>query len=278
MAVQSHWFSVGGLVCWGEAGVGAVATQATVELSYGPQGLERLRGGASASAALAELTAADPHQESRQVAIVDAKGGIAAHTGAECMAYAGHVLRDHHSCQANLMASEAVWPAMSEAFEGAGGDLSGRLLDALDAGEAAGGDVRGRQSAAILVVPGEGEPWARSVELRVEDHPEPLAELRRLVELNAAYVIAGEGDQLTAEGDHRAAADRYLTAYESAPDHPELEFWAALALIQVGDRGRGLSHLRATIERDCGWRELLERLEPSVSPVAEEARRLLGEG
>ena len=275
VAVQSHWFSVGALVTWAETGVGAVATQANVEVAHGPNGLARLRGGASAGAALEALIAADPQAATRQVAIVDAAGTVAAHTGAECMAFAGHVAGEHHCCQANMMASDRVWPAMSEAFAAAPGGLTSRLLDALDAGEAAGGDVRGRQSAAILVAPAQGEPWETIVDLRVEDHPEPLAELRRLVGLHDAYVLAGEGDELSGRGDHAAAAERYVSAYERAPECVELEFWAGLALLGAGERERGLSHLRATIARDRGWRELLDRLEPSTSPVAAEARRLL---
>jgi uncharacterized Ntn-hydrolase superfamily protein len=278
VAVQSHWFSVGALVTWAEAGVGAVATQANVDVSYDPNGLARLRDGDSAGAALEALTAADPHAQVRQVAIVDSAGQVAAHTGAECMDFAGQALGEHHSCQANMMAGEAVWPAMSETFTASSGGLTSRLLAALDAGEAAGGDVRGRQSAAILIVPGAGEPWETIVDLRVEDHPEPLAELRRLVGVHDAYVLAGEADELSGAGDHTAAAEKYVAAYGRAPDYVELEFWAGLALIQVGDRDRGLAHLRATIERDPGWRELLDRLEPAAAPAAEEARRLLDAG
>jgi uncharacterized Ntn-hydrolase superfamily protein len=275
VAVQSHWFSVGSLVTWAEAGVGAVATQANVEISYGQLGLGRLRSGESAAAALDALTAADPQAATRQVAVVDAGGGVAAHTGADCMAYAGHAVGEHHSCQANLMGGEGVWSAMSESFAGAGGDLTARLLGALDAGEAAGGDVRGRQSAALLVVPGAGERWETIVELRVEDDPDPLDELRRLVDLHDAYVLAGEGDEFSARGDHAAAGDKYVSAFERAPQAVELEFWAGLYLVQMGQRERGLTHLRSTIERNRGWRELLDRLEPASAPAAAEARRLL---
>jgi uncharacterized Ntn-hydrolase superfamily protein len=176
------------------------------------------------------------------------------------------------------MARETVPAAMVAGFQAAEGDLAERLLAALDAAEGEGGDVRGRQSAAILVVPGAGEPWETIVDLRVEDHPEPLAELRRLVGVHDAYVLAGEGDELSGAGDHAAAAEKYVAAYERAPDYVELEFWAGLALIQVGDRGRGLARLRSAIERDRGWRELLDRLEPSAAPAAEEARRLLDAG
>ena len=244
VAVQSHWFSVGSLVVWAQAGVGAVATQANVEVSYGPMGLEGMRAGAPASETLQSLVRADAQAAVRQVAMVDSRGETAAHTGGDCMDFAGHVVGEHHSCQANLMDSGAVWPAMSEAFTESAGGLTERLLDALDAGEAAGGDVRGRQSAAILVVPSDGSPWETIADLRVEDHPEPLIELRRLAGLHDAYVLAGEGDRLAGEGDHAAAAAMYVSAFERAPGCVELEFWAGLALVQIGDGDRGVAHLR----------------------------------
>jgi uncharacterized Ntn-hydrolase superfamily protein len=165
---------------------------------------------------------------------------------------------------------------MSAAFEAREGSLAERLLDALDAGEAAGGDVRGRQSAAILVVPAEGEPWERVVELRVEDDPEPLAELRRLVALKAAYVRAAEGDELQGRGDHEAAAAKYIEAWEMAPDCEELSFWASLALIRLGDMDRGLPLLRRTVAAHSGWTQLLGMLDEDEAPGAPQARRLLG--
>jgi len=277
VAVQSHWFSVGALVTWAEPGVGAVATQANVDVSFGPRALELLRGGASATDAIAQLTADAEHARTRQVAVIDARGRAAAHTGDGCMAYAGHTIGAGHACQANIMDSESVWDAMSQAFAAsAGQSLTRRLLAALDAGEAAGGDVRGRQSAAILVVPAQGEPWERIVDLRVEDHPEPLQELRRLVGLHDAYVLAGEGDWHVGEGDHAAAARRYVEAYETAPECVELEFWAGLSLIQAGETDRGLHHLRAAISKHAGWAELLRRLEPDTAPAARQAREALG--
>jgi uncharacterized Ntn-hydrolase superfamily protein len=275
VAVQSHWFSVGGLVTWGEPGVGVVATQANVEVSYGPRGLARLRAGASAPEALAALLAEDPLAAVRQVAMVDARGGVGAHSGSGCMSFAGQELGHHHSAQANLMASDRVWGAMSESFLGAAGGLAARLLDALDAGEAAGGDIRGRQSAAILVVPATGEPWERTVDLRVEDDPEPLVELRRLVGLNAAYAVAAEGDDLQGRGDHDGAAARYVEAWELAPANEELGFWAALSLIGIGEAARGLPLLRDIIARHAGWGQLLATLGDDEAPTAAEARRLL---
>jgi uncharacterized Ntn-hydrolase superfamily protein len=276
VAVQSHWFSVGGLVTWGAPGVGAVATQANVEIAYGPRGLARMGAGASAPEALVELVAADEMAAVRQVAMVDAHGGVGAHTGADCMSFCGQELGHHHSAQGNLMASDRVWGAMSEAFLAGEGSLARRLLDALDAGEAAGGDIRGRQSAAILVVPPVGEHWERVIELRVEDHPEPLAELRRLVGLKAAYARAAEGDDLQGRGDHAGAAVKYIEAWEMQPESEELGFWAALSLIQLGEVERGLPLLRRTIAAHDGWAQLLPML-GEEAPAAPEARRLLGE-
>jgi uncharacterized Ntn-hydrolase superfamily protein len=278
VAVQSHWFSVGGLVSWAEPGVGAVATQSVIEMSYGPDGLALMRAGRSAPEALAELVGADGLAASRQVAMVDAHGGVAAHTGNGCMPFAGQVVDHHHSAQANLMRTDAVWGAMSEAYLGGSGPLADRLLAALDAGEAAGGDVRGRQSAALLVVPAEGEPWRRTVDLRVEDHVEPLLELRRLVGLNEAYVMVREGDELAAKGDHVAAATIYIDAWERVPENDELKFWAALSMFDRGEAERGAALLREAIDFHPGWGRLLELLGPDIAPSVEEARRLLGQG
>jgi uncharacterized Ntn-hydrolase superfamily protein len=186
VAVQSHWFSVGTLVTWGEPGVGAVATQANVETAYGPRGLARMREGASAPEALVELLAADELAAVRQVAMVDAHGGVAAHTGADCMSFCGQELGHHHSAQANLMASDQVWSEMSATFLAADGPLAWRLLDALDAGEAAGGDIRGRQSAAIVVVPGEAQCeelgfWAALSLIQLGDVERGLPLMRRTI-------------------------------------------------------------------------------------------------
>lgn len=275
VAVQSHWFSVGPLVPWAEAGVGAVATQANVEVSYGPRLLHLLRSGKPAGDALAELVAEDPAASVRQVAVVDAMGGVAAHTGADCMPFAGDTRGDGFACQANLMASERVWPAMAEAFHAESGSLPYRLLAALDAGEAAGGDVRGKQSAAILVVPVRGRPWERIVDLRVEDSPEPLRELRRLMKLHEAYVLAGEGDQLVAQGLLDESAVKYVEANVIYPGNPELAFWAGLALISSGDEKAGLELLRSATAAHIGWSDLLARLSPRSGPGIERARQLL---
>ncbi|HEX5635353.1 MAG TPA: DUF1028 domain-containing protein, partial [Gemmatimonadales bacterium] len=186
VAVQSHYFSVGPIVPWAESGVGAVATQSLVLVDYGPRGLELMRKGLTARQALDSLLAADAHREGRQVAMVDANGNVAAFTGPSCIPDAGDAQGEQFSCQANLMANAKVWPAMKAAFEKAEGDLAERMMVALEAAEKAGGDIRGRQSAAMLVVKAKpsGKPWNDVlVNLRVEDHAEPLVELRRLLRL-----------------------------------------------------------------------------------------------
>src|SRR4051812_5859387 len=208
VAVQSHWFSVGSVVPWLAPAVGAVATQSVPLPNGGPRLLELL-GEMSARDALRMIVAGDEERDVRQVAVVDAPGEAAVHTGSACVAHAGDASGDGFTCQANMMASDQVWGAMAEAFPAACGPLAERLLAALEAGEEAGGDVRGRQSAAIVVVPREGEAHVRAVDLRVEDHPEPLTELWRLLVLHRAYELAGEAAGLAAQGPHDGPAPRY---------------------------------------------------------------------
>jgi uncharacterized Ntn-hydrolase superfamily protein len=274
-AVQSHWFSVGSIVTWASPGVGAVATQSVAEPGYGPRLLERLRAGQAPADALRELLAADDAARFRQVGVCDAEGRTAVHTGEGCIAFAGHVEGEGSSAQANMMASPEVWPRMTEAFRAAEGPLPRRLLTALEAGEQAGGDARGRQSAALLVVPGAGEPWSTVADLRVEDHPEPLLELKRLLDLRDAYELATEGDDLIGEGRHAEAGERYLAAVALAPDNHELIFWAGLALAQAGDLEGGVERVRRAIDMQPGWRDLLARLEPEIAPAAVAVRRAL---
>jgi uncharacterized Ntn-hydrolase superfamily protein len=276
VAVQSHWFSVGPIVPWARPGVGAVATQAAAEVSYGPKALDLLEQGLGAEQALAQLLAEDPGSEGRQVAVVDASGAVATHTGSKCIAFAGHATGAGVSCQANIMISETVWPTMLETFEGTEGTLRDRMLAALDAAEAQGGDARGKQSVAILVVPGSGSYWETAISLRVEDHPEPLAELRRLVRIHDAYALADKADGLTNDGRHDEAARLYQQASEMVPDNHELRFWAGLGAAQGGDLDAGVEHVKAAIEMHPQWRELLERLPaefaPSAPAVAERLR------
>jgi uncharacterized Ntn-hydrolase superfamily protein len=273
VAVQSHWFSVGPLCAWARAGVGAVATQSVVEPAYGPNALDRLQEDVNAQQALGELLAADPLAHVRQVAVIDVRGVVATHTGKDCIAHAGHVTGEHHSCQANMMARDTVPRAMSDAFSAATGALQDRLLAALDAAEGEGGDVRGRQSAAMVVVPPDGEPWRRTVDLRVEDHRAPLDELRRLVMLQRAYDLAGAGDELLAAGRTEEAGRLYQRAAELAPNSDELLFWSGLAIAQAGDLEGGVAAVRRAAEENPNWLVLLERLSPEFAPAGEAVRQ-----
>jgi uncharacterized Ntn-hydrolase superfamily protein len=275
-AVQSHWFSVGPLCAWARAGVGAVATQSVVEPAYGPNALDRLGEGIGAQQALGELLAADPLAHVRQVAVIDARGQISAHTGDGCIAHAAHVIGDHWSCQANMMAAPTVPAAMSEAFATSTGGLADRLLAALDAAEAEGGDVRGRQSAGLVIVPAEGEPWRKIVDLRVDDDDVPLAELRRLLVLQRAYDLAGAADELMAAGRPEEAGELYTRASQLAPHSDELLFWSGLALAQAGDVDGGVASVRRAGEIKPSWFVLLDRLTEDFAPAANEVRSVLG--
>ena len=275
VAVQSHWFSVGSVVSWARAGVGAVATQSIADPAYGPNALDLLEQGVSPQDALDRLTGEDQRQAFRQVAVVDAHGRVATHTGASCMAYAGHDSGDGFSVQANMMASAEVWPAMARAFDASSGPLARRLIAALRAAEGAGGDVRGRQSSAIVVAPPEGEPWRLLVDLRVEDHPEPLDEIERLLDLSDAYRLASDADELVGQGRHDEAAERYVRAAELAPGNHELIFWAGMSAAEGGDMATALERVRAAIAMQPGWAELLERLEPEIAPSAAAVRAAL---
>jgi uncharacterized Ntn-hydrolase superfamily protein len=277
-AVHSHWFSVGSLCIWARPGVGAVATQSVVEPAHGPHGLDRLAAGAAAAEALDALLGADALAAVRQVGIVDAAGRVAVHTGADCIPCAGDAAGEHVSAQANMMARATVPAAMVAGFERAEGDLAERLMAALDAAEGEGGDVRGRQSAALVVVPPQGEPWQARFELRVEDHREPVAEMRRLLRLARAYELAGEADELMASDRAAEAGPLYERAAELAPESDELLFWAGLAQVHAGDAGRGIAAVRRAIELNPGWRTLLERLSPDFAPAGERVRRELGSG
>ena len=275
VAVQSHWFSVGSVVSWAEPGVGAVATQSVAEPAYGPRLLELLRGGESPSNAVQGLLDADEQARFRQVAVVDATGRLAVHTGEACIQFAGDAQGEGFSAQANMMASPRVWRAMADAYSGSSGPLARRLLTALRAAEGEGGDVRGRQSAALVVVGPEGEPWERVAELRIEDDPEPLDQLARLVDLREAYSLADEADELAGQGRHTEAAERYRGASDLAPDNPELLFWGGLGIAQEGDVGRGAELVRRAIKVNPGWGELLARLDREIAPSAEPVRHAL---
>ena len=269
VAVQSHWFSVGPIVPWVEPGVGAVATQSLVDPAYGPLGLDLMQMGKSAPTALRTLLAADESAEIRQVAMVDANGNVAAHTGNRAIYAAGHQTGAQYSVQANLMEKPTVWPAMAKAYENSTGDLAERLLAALEAAEAEGGDIRGRQSAAILIAGSKntGKPWAdRLFDLRVEDHSDPVAELRRLVTLQRAYLKLNEGDDWIGKGDIEKALAAYREATEIVPDkatNGEAAFWVGVTLADTDRTEEAIPYLVRAYKQDKHWAELLPRLPAS---------------
>lgn len=273
VAVQSHWFSVGSLVTWAEAGVGAVATQSFVDPAYGPLGLDLMRAGKSANQALDALLASDPGKDVRQVAMVDVKGNVAAHTGAKCIQGAGQIVGKNYSVQANLMLNDKVWPAMSKAFESAKGDLAERMLAALDAAQSVGGDIRGKQSAAILIVKAKstGRSWADKVmELRVEDHEEPLKELRRVVNVHRAYDRMNQGDLAVEHNDVEGALREYSAAEKMFPNNLEMKFWHAVALVNVGRVKDSLPLFREIFAKDMNWATLIPRLPASGTLTADD--------
>lgn len=266
VAVQSHWFSVGMTVTWAEAGVGAIATQALAEVSYGPLGLALMRAGKSPADALQGLLSTDERRELRQVAIIDAQGRVAAHTGAHCMADAGHEVGESFSVQANMMASPEVWPAMADAYRQAKGDFAERLVSTLEAGQAAGGDIRGQQSAAILIVAATStsRPWIDTrMDLRVEDHPAPIQELRRLVQIHRAYQLMNLGDEYLGKEETEKALEAYAGAAKLAPEMGEIPFWHAVTLTDMGRLEEALPIFKKLFADNPNWARLLQRLPPA---------------
>jgi len=279
VAVQSHWFSVGVSVPWAEAGVGAVATQSFVDPSYGPKGLDLMRSGKSASESLKELIAADSGEAVRQVAMVDAEGRVAVHTGKRCIKCAGHKTGVGYSVQANLMLNDKVPAAMAEAFEEARGDLAERMMVALEAAQEVGGDIRGKQSAAMVVVKARssGKPWEdRVVDLRVEDYPEPLKELRRLLKLARAYNHMNAGDAAMEKNDVARAMEEYGAAMKLAGDNLEIAFWSAFTMVVKGKVDQALPIFRKVFAADKNWVEVLKRLpRAGLIPDNDSGRALL---
>ena len=263
VAVQSHWFSVGTVVPWAKAGVGAVATQSIAEPSYGPKGLALMEKGTPADEALQSLLAKDIGKNVRQVAMVDAQGNVGVHTGSRCISHASHLTGKNYSVQANIMAKSTVPSAMVQAFESTTGDLAERMLAALDAAEAEGGDLRGRQSAAMLVVSGEptGDPWTdRIVDLNVADHGNPLIELRRLYRISQAYRHAQKGDEYMEKNEMDSALQEYSAATKLYPENPELPFWTAVTLAQTGELEKALLIFNDVFSRNGNLRELVPRI------------------
>jgi len=275
VAVQSHWYSVGTIVSWGEAGVGVIATQSFVNVSFGPRGLELLKKGFSAQQAVDELIKSDEGREFRQLAVLDAKGNAASFTGVKCIQPAGNIVGENFSVQANLMLNNKVWPAMAEAFENSNGPLAERMLIALEAAEEAGGDIRGKQSAALLVVRGKstGNVWEdRLVELRVDDANEPLIELRRLLKVHRAYEHMNKGDIAVEKNDMITAMNEYTAAMKMFPDNLEMKYWTAVTLANNNRLNEALPMFKEIFSKDSKWKLLTPRLIPNgLLKVDEEA-------
>jgi uncharacterized Ntn-hydrolase superfamily protein len=289
VAVQSHWFSVGQIVPWAEAGIGAVATQSFVDPSYGPLGLDLMRAGKSAPDALRGLLNTDANRDVRQVAFIDASGKVGVWTGGKDIQAAGHVaggtiradvppisggrysVGTDFSTEANLMSNDKVWPAMAQAYQESKGDLAERMLAALDAAQAVGGDIRGLQSAALIVVEGKRQnaPWeGRIFDLRVDDAAEPLKELRRLVVLQRAYNHMNAGDLAVEHKDNEAALREYAAAEKIASNTPgilpsrlaEMIFWHAVALVTMNRVDESLPLFKKCFTIEKSWAELTSRL------------------
>jgi len=266
VAVQSHWFSVGTVVTWGEAGVGVIATQSFVNVSFGPRGLELLRNGKTPQEVVNELLESDEGREFRQLAILDAKGKAASFTGTKCIQPAGNIVGDGFSVQANLMSNDKIWPAMAEAFRNSKGLLAERMLMALEAAENAGGDIRGKQSAALLVVRGKstGKVWEdKLVDLRVDDSEQPLVELSRLLKVHQAYDHMNNGDLAVEKNDMEKAMTEYSAAMQMFPENLEMKYWTAITLANNGKFDKALPMLKDIFAKDKNWKELTPRLIPN---------------
>jgi len=265
VAVQSHWFSVGSIVAWGEAGVGVVATQSFVNPSFGQRGLELLKTGKTAQEVVDELIASDEGRDVRQLAIVDSKGNSAGYTGAKCISEAGHIVGDNYSVQANMMLNNKVWGEMSKAFENTKGQLAERLIAALEAAQNVGGDIRGQQSACLLVVKGNstGNLWEdRLIDLRVEDNPNPVDEIKRLLLVYRAYEHMNKGDFAVEKNDMKLAMEEYNAAMKMFPENLEMKYWTAVTLANTGEIEKSLPMFKEIFAADSNWKELTKRLPP----------------
>jgi len=263
VAVQSHWFSVGTLVTWGEAGVGVVATQSFINPSFGLRGLNLLKQGLTPQQVVDSLIASDAGRDVRQLAVLDVNGNVAAYTGKNCIQDAGHIVGKNYSVQANLMINNKVWPAMAKAFENSEGKLAERLLLALKAAQNEGGDIRGKQSAALLVVKGKstGKVWEdRLIDLRVDDSPEPLKELTRLLKVHRAYEHMNNGDLAVEKGKMELAMQEYSAAEAMFPDNEEMKFWHAVTLANIGKLEEALPFFKKVFDVNKNWKILIPRL------------------
>jgi uncharacterized Ntn-hydrolase superfamily protein len=264
VAVQSHWFSVGTTVSWGEAGVGVVATQSFVNKSFGLRGLELLKQGKSPQEALDSLLNDDSGKDFRQVAILDKLGRVATHTGKKCIESAGHANGENFSVQANMMLNDKVVPAMERAWkENSTLPLAERMVKVLEAAQQAGGDIRGKQSAALLVVASQAtvSSWEdRLVDLRVDDSENPIIEIVRLLNVHRAYEHMNMGDLYIERNDMQKAMAEYRSAMKMLPQNLEMQYWTAITLANSKEIGKATDMLQRIYKKDDNWRELTKRL------------------
>ena len=267
VGVQSHYFSVGSIVSWGESGVGVVATQSLVNASFGLRGLDLLKQGKSPKEALDFLLSEDEGRDVRQVAILDAQGRIATHTGSKCIIHAGHIAGENFSVQANMMLTDKVWSAMAKSFESSANlPLAERIIKTMEAAESVGGDIRGKQSAAILIVGGKEakNKWEdKIIDLRVEDNEEPVKELGRLLKLYRAYKHMDKGDLAMEHDDMESALNEYDSALNMFPDNLEMKFWTAVTLANNEKIKEACEIFKQVFNKDKNWRLLAERLPES---------------
>ncbi|MFN8238958.1 MAG: DUF1028 domain-containing protein [Chitinophagales bacterium] len=281
VGVQSHWFSVGSVVPWAEAGVGAIATQSFVNVSFGIRGLELLKQGKTPQEVLDSLLSDDAGREVRQVAIIDTLGRVATHTGKNCIQFADHKNGQNFSVQANMMLTNKVVSAMEKAWQASSGKpLAERVMEVLKAAQAAGGDIRGKQSAALLVVKprSTGKPWEdRLIDLRVEDHKEPIKELERLLKVFRAYEHMNTGDLLTEKNDMKGAMEEYGAAMKMLPSNLEMQYWTAITLANNKKIAAAAAMLQKIYAKDANWRELTKRLVPCglLSVTSNELQQLI---
>lgn len=264
VAVQSHWFSVGTSVAWGEAGVGVVATQSFINKSFGIRGLELLKQGKTPQETVDFLLQDDTGKDFRQLAILDGQGRVATHTGTSCIQAAGHANGENFSVQANMMLNDKVVPAMEKRWnETSNLPLAERMISVLQAAQQAGGDIRGKQSAALIVVAAKasGEPWNdRLVDLRVDDAANPIQELERLLQVYRAYEHMNRGDLYVEKAEMEKAMIEYRAAMNMFPDNLEMKYWTAITLANNKDVAKASAMLQKIYKKDPNWRELTKRL------------------
>lgn len=284
IAVQSKWFAVGHIVPWVNAGVGVVATQALAEPSYGPKGLTLMRSGLSATRTLEALIELDSGRDRRQVAMIDANGVVASHTGSMCIKWASHASADGVSCQGNILHVDGIPDLMLCAYQSTHGELIDRLLAAVEAAEAAGGDARGRQSAAVLVVAGTGKRDLfsdRAFDVRIDDHPDPIPELRRIVDVQRAYRLLDLAGDRIDRGETEAAIEMLVTASKLMPYDVNVVLMSVWGRLLAGDEAgaREMAARAADIDLSrSDWNELVRRMATDLPPGVDPAEFLSATG